>query len=122
MEILTDYNEYLPAIDVADGLRRLMNNKKIYFNLLKRFDGRELTNDLINNMKDGDFPNIKKNAHTLKGVAANLALAELRNLAIDIEARAKAEEDCSDMTDALDEAVNAANRSIRTLLERADIS
>lgn len=119
MEILTDYSTYLPAIDVADGVRRLMNSKKVYFSLLKRFDGRQTANELIDNIKSADFPNIKKTAHILKGVAANLSLIELKEIASNIEARAIIETDCSDMIDALDEAVNKVDRLINALLEGA---
>lgn len=94
-----------------------MNNKKLYFNMLTRFNGRQMVDELISSMKDADFPSIIKNAHTLKGVAANLALIELKNLAADIEARAKTEMECVDMAAVLDEAVNTVDQSIKMLME-----
>lgn len=116
-----NYTAYLPAIGVEEGIRRLMNNKKLYFGLLKRFEGRQMANEIISNINDADFPSISKNAHKLKGVAANLELIELKNLASDIEGRAKMEVDCTDMVDALDKAVNTVTKLIETLLEGEDI-
>lgn len=112
-----DYSAYLPVIDVAEGMRRVMNSKKLYLKLLKRFDVRQMADELINSMNGTDFSAIRSNAHALKGVAANLAFTELKNTAFAIEEKAKNEAGCADMIVSLDEAAIRAVQSIEALLK-----
>jgi len=115
-KISSDYSELLPVIDVLDGLNRLMNNKKLYFNLLKGFSGRKMADELIQNIQSIDYIKTAQAAHALKGVSANLGLVKLTGIASNIEAQAKAEIDSKLLIATLDEAVNEAVDFINNLL------
>ncbi|MCL2389801.1 MAG: response regulator [Endomicrobia bacterium] len=84
------YSKYMPYIDVKEGIARLMNDKNIYFRLLKSFEGVKFANDLINSIKSGDYKTASIVAHTIKGISANLSLHELWELSKEVEAQAKA--------------------------------
>jgi len=72
-------------IDVNDAMGRLGNNKKLYAVLLKKFDGMAMLEDLKNKLESGDAAGSQAQAHTIKGLAANLALQDLRSKAESIE-------------------------------------
>ena len=58
----------------AVGIVRMMNNKALYVRLLTKFKSTDNIASLDAAIKAGDMDLIKMEAHTLKGVAANLAL------------------------------------------------
>ena len=73
-----------------DAMSRLNNNKKLYMTLLKKFDGNAMLADLLGKIKSGDISAAEASAHTLKGLAANLSLSDLRANAEEINIRLKA--------------------------------
>lgn len=117
MQSIASYADLLPVIDVADGLSRLMNNKKLYLSLLNRFTGRKMADELIQSINEGDFTKAQQAAHALKGVSANLGLSELMRIAANIEAQAKMQVESLQLIATLDQAVDAAAASIKLLLE-----
>ena len=68
----------MELINENDAMSRLNNNKKLYMMLLKKFDGNAMLGDLLAKIKSGDAAAAEASAHTLKGVAANLSLSDLR--------------------------------------------
>ena len=84
------YEQYLPGINVEEGLGRLNGNKKLYFMLLQRFNGEELLQELEAAVKENDFEKAVFKAHTLKGLAANLSMPQLQEISLKIETAAKA--------------------------------
>ena len=68
----------MELININDAMSRLNNNKKLYIMLLKKFDGNGMLDDLLSKIASGDASAAEASAHTLKGVAANLSLADLR--------------------------------------------
>jgi HPt (histidine-containing phosphotransfer) domain-containing protein len=76
-------------IDVNDALARLGNNKKLYGMLLKKFDGNAMLDDLTSKLANGDTAGAQAQAHTIKGLAANLSLQDLRFKAEAIEQKLK---------------------------------
>ena len=77
-------------INEAEGIKRVMNNGKLYAKLLTKFkDDNTNLNDLIASVDVQDWEKAKAAAHTIKGVAANLSLTELFNQSMDIEAQVK---------------------------------
>ena len=73
----------LPGIDIADGLRRVGGNARIYRNLLARFaesfaDAGTRTEQLL---IAGDVEAAGRIVHNLKGVAGNLGAARLHQSA-----------------------------------------
>ena len=76
-------------IDIEDGVKRVMNNKKLYTKLLLKFkDGTNL-NDLDSALAAGDMEKSQNAAHTIKGLAANLSLSELYKQSLELETQIK---------------------------------
>lgn len=115
-----DFGYLKPALDVADGLGRVMNNKKLYFRLLRSFSGLKMAEDIGVAVGDGDHGHVQQAAHALKGVAANLGLRELMSVSLKIEARAKGLEAAEDLLPGLKTAVDAAEEAIECLLAKEE--
>lgn len=76
-------------MDVNNAMSRLGNNKKLYAMLLKKYDGNAMLEDLKSKLASGDTAAAQAQAHTIKGVAANLSLNDLRAKAEMIEQKLK---------------------------------
>jgi len=77
-------------IDFEDGIKRVMNNKKLFIKLLTKFkDGTNL-DDLTASLAAGDMEKAQADAHTIKGLAANLSLSELFKQCLELETQIKA--------------------------------
>jgi two-component system, sensor histidine kinase and response regulator len=70
----TDMPDALPGIELADGLRRVANNRALYRKLLQRFraDFARATADIRGHLADGNTEAAGRVAHSLKGVAGNV--------------------------------------------------
>jgi len=77
-------------VNFAEGLKRMMNNPKLYVKLLAKFKDGTNTDALEAAAEAQDLEKILGEAHTLKGLAANLSLSELASQCLELEARAKA--------------------------------
>lgn len=64
-------------IDMEDGLKRVMNNKKLYVRLLSKFKASTDLQALTAAVAVGDYEKAEIEAHTIKGIAGNLSLTEL---------------------------------------------
>ncbi|MBF0382753.1 MAG: response regulator [Magnetococcales bacterium] len=77
------FPENLQGIDIAEGLKRLGNSKKLLRSLLFKF--KKNHNDCLLELGDllesDNLIEIKKLTHTIKGVSANLGALELANRA-----------------------------------------
>ena len=104
---MDDYTQLLPHINVAEGSARVSNNLKLYKTLLGKFKARELADELITGILENNADLIAKSAHSLKGVAGNLGLKVLEEIAADLDNRIKNNQDCSDLTDRISEATDA---------------
>jgi CheY-like chemotaxis protein len=77
----------IEGVDVVTGLRRVGGNRNLYLRLLRRFAegqagaARRVRQALV----AGDRATAEREAHTVKGVAANLGLAGLSDLAAALE-------------------------------------
>lgn len=76
-------------IDVEDGLKRVMNNGKLYARLLTKFKEDTNLKEMEDAITAGDMEKAKVSAHTLKGLAANLSLIALQKEALEIETQIK---------------------------------
>jgi two-component system, sensor histidine kinase and response regulator len=87
--------EYLPGFDLADGLRRLQNNKKLYRKLLLRFatDYNAVANEIRQALDAEDFDQAHSLVHNLKGLAGNLAATELQAASVNLEKLVKGVEE-----------------------------
>jgi HPt (histidine-containing phosphotransfer) domain-containing protein len=78
-------------IDMADGLKRVMNNAKLYVRLLGKFktDMGVTLQDLVTSAGAQDWEKAQAAAHTIKGTSANLSLIELNKQALEVETQIK---------------------------------
>ena len=77
-------------LDYADGIKRVMNNAKLYVKLLTKFKNDTKLDDLEAALAAGDLEKAQGAAHTIKGVAANLSLSELFKQSLELETQIKA--------------------------------
>jgi signal transduction histidine kinase/DNA-binding response OmpR family regulator/HPt (histidine-containing phosphotransfer) domain-containing protein len=79
--------EYLPGFDLADGLKRLQKNKKLYRRLLLSFatDYNAVANEIRQALDAVDFDQAHSLVHNLKGLAGNLAATDLQAAAVNLE-------------------------------------
>jgi HPt (histidine-containing phosphotransfer) domain-containing protein len=79
--------EYLPGFDLADGLKRLQKNKRLYRKLLLSFatDYNAVANEIREALDAKDFDQTHSLVHNLKGLAGNLAATDLQVSAVNLE-------------------------------------
>lgn len=75
-------NKNIPEIDYEDGLARFSGNKQLYEKFLYGFLKDETYNGIKKSIKEEDFVDAFKCAHTLKGISGNLSLQRLYNACI----------------------------------------
>jgi HPt (histidine-containing phosphotransfer) domain-containing protein len=76
-------------INREEGLKRVMNNKKLYIRLLTKFKTGTNIDELLAFIQAQDYEKAQIAAHTLKGLSGNLALTALYEQSIAIEALIK---------------------------------
>lgn len=76
-----------PAIDLAAGLERVMDDRVLFLRILGRFAGdyRDLAARLHAALETDDTVLAQRIVHTLKGAAGMIEAARLRQLALDAE-------------------------------------
>ena len=79
-------------LDFDDGVKRVMNNAKLYVRLLGKFRNETKLDELESALGAGDYEKAQGQAHTIKGVAANLSLTELNIQSLEIETQIKAKQ------------------------------
>jgi len=77
-------------VNVEEGVKRVVNNAKLYAKLLNKFKEDSNLNSMKKALQEGDLQKAQVNAHTLKGLAANLSLTELYKQSLEIETQIKA--------------------------------
>ena len=77
-------------VNFNEGVKRVMNNAKLYVKLLAKFKDDTTLGDLETALVAGDMEQAQIAAHTLKGVAANLSLTELFEQCLAMESQIKA--------------------------------
>jgi len=113
--------EHLPGFDLADGLKRLGNNKKLYRKLLLSFarDYSGTANQIQQALDATDYDRAHGLIHNLKGLAGNLAATGLQAAAGNLEKLVKGVEKkmpspeeiglhFSDLANALNQALESA--------------
>ena len=116
--------ESLRGFDLADGLKRLQGNKKLYRKLLLSFatNYNEVANEIGEALDAKDFERSHSLVHNLKGLAGNLAATELQAAAVNIEKLIKGVEKKTPLTkelklkfSELENALNQALESVQSL-------
>ena len=77
-------------IDFDDGVKRVMNNIKLYTKLMTKFRDSTKLDELESSLAAGDLEKAQIEAHTIKGVAANLSFPELFKQSLEMETQIKA--------------------------------
>jgi signal transduction histidine kinase/DNA-binding response OmpR family regulator len=76
----------IPGINVADGLRRVAGNKRLYRDLLIQFATKsDAASEIAAALKSGDTELAERVAHTVKGVAGNIGIIEVQSAAQKLE-------------------------------------
>jgi len=112
---MDNYEKFLPHIDVNDGKARIMNNMNLYITLLKKFKGRQMTDDLLAAIAASEMDKIVQLSHALRGTASKLSCPTLQEVTSEIESLAKEGKDSSHLTKQLDTAMKALDESIAEL-------
>lgn len=81
-------DEYL-VIDVAGTVERLHTNEEMVNKLIKMTLDSNMLEDAIKAFSEGNLEEAQRAIHTIKGTAANSALAGLSALALEIELKIK---------------------------------
>jgi HPt (histidine-containing phosphotransfer) domain-containing protein len=76
-------------VDLEEGLKRVINNTKLYVRLLGKFKADADLEGILSTLEGGDYENAQIKAHTLKGIAANLSLKELFKHTLELETQIK---------------------------------
>jgi len=76
-------------VNCAEGIKRMMNNPKLYLRLLTKFKNDTKLDALETAFSRGDAEKTKTEVHTLKGLAGNLSLMELSIQCLELENRIK---------------------------------
>jgi HPt (histidine-containing phosphotransfer) domain-containing protein len=76
-------------VDEANGIKRVMNNAKLYVKLLTKFRNENNLDDLNGSLGSGDLEKAQVAAHTIKGIAANLSFTALFQQALEVETQIK---------------------------------
>ncbi len=81
----------LDGIDVQDGVRRVAGNRELYFRLLRDFAVREASapGRIREALEKGHIEEAARDAHSLKGVSANLGMPGLAGRAAAVESSLK---------------------------------
>lgn len=74
-----DIREKLIAVgvDVEDALSRFMENEELFLKFLGKFLSDDNYNVLLNEIKEQNYEEAFKAAHTLKGVTSNLSIISM---------------------------------------------
>jgi CheY-like chemotaxis protein len=116
--------ESLPGFDLADGLKRLQGNKKLYRKLLLDLGAKYAgaADDIRQALAVGDFEQAHSLVHNLKGLSGNLAATDLQAAAAELEKEVKggrqkklSEQQLNQALTELDKALQTAHNSVRAL-------
>ena len=94
-------------IDLDSGLARVGGNMTLFKRLLGKYADGGYIEKLLAHIADGDIGGASADAHTIKGVAANLSLMAVNAAAVELEHALKNGGDYSAFVEKLSELHNA---------------
>ena len=77
-------------VDQEDGKKRVMNNGKLYAKLLGKFRDETKLEPIFAALDAGNYEEAQGQAHTIKGITANLSIKDLNEKIVELEAQIKA--------------------------------
>jgi HPt (histidine-containing phosphotransfer) domain-containing protein len=105
-------------VNYEEGVRRVLNNSKLYVKLLAKFKAETNLDDLGAALAAGDMEKAQTAAHTIKGVTANLSLTELCKQALEIETQIKARSVKEGALEAVKSAYEETVKSVEKVIEQ----
>jgi HPt (histidine-containing phosphotransfer) domain-containing protein len=105
-------------VNYEEGVRRVLNNNKLYVKLLVKFKAETNLDDLGAALAAGDMEKAQTAAHTIKGVTANLSLTELYKQALEIETQIKARSVKEGALEAVKNAYEETVKSVEKVIEQ----
>jgi signal transduction histidine kinase/CheY-like chemotaxis protein len=77
----------ISGVNIADGLKRVAGNRRLYRDLLGQFAAKEgnAAAQISNALESGDLKLAERIAHTVKGVAGNIGITEVQSVAQKME-------------------------------------
>jgi HPt (histidine-containing phosphotransfer) domain-containing protein len=82
---MSDIIQGVVYLNEEEGKKRIMNNTKLYVKLLTKFKAETTLDALVSAVDARDWEKAQTEAHTIKGIAANLSLTELYNQSLGVE-------------------------------------
>jgi HPt (histidine-containing phosphotransfer) domain-containing protein len=76
-------------IELAEGLKRVIGNTKLYVKMLNTFKADPSMESLLAAVAGADYEKAQGLVHTIKGMVANLSLTELYKQSVEFEAQIK---------------------------------
>ncbi|MCL2797942.1 MAG: hypothetical protein FWD58_07815 [Firmicutes bacterium] len=111
-----EYEDFLPYIEVKSGLSRLMNNKKLYASLLKKYLASTDFASMAEPLASGELEVAREKIHTFKGVSSNLSIAQNFELSRELEAIVKEQGDWTEKLAELKASMDATIPAIGRLV------
>jgi HPt (histidine-containing phosphotransfer) domain-containing protein len=105
-------------VNVEEGVKRVMNNTKLYAKLLVKFKEDANIRELETSLAAGDLGKAQVSAHTIKGIAANLSLIELQKQTVEIEAQIKSKSVNPDQINIVKNAYNQTLIEVDKVIEK----
>ncbi len=107
----------IPGINVEDGLKRVLGNRKLYMELLRRFfDGnQDIATELTQALKSDDLATAGRLVHTVKGVAGNIGAYQLQGTASVLEQSIKLHESRDQLMEYVERFLESMDNLISTL-------
>ena len=112
---MNNYDTYLPYIAVEEGQKRVLGNLQVYIRLLNKFELRSLVSNLIDSIGSGNYGEVIKQAHAIKGTASNLSLIALYEIMLEVEGCAKNGQELEIFVPALTAAMDETEKMIAAL-------
>ncbi len=109
----------LPGFDLAEGLKRLQGNRKLYRKLLLDFGANYsgVAAEIRKALDESDFKQAHSLVHNLKGLAGNLAATGLQAATIEMEKRVKGDQRKSASRKQMDQKLAELEMSIQQALD-----
>jgi two-component system sensor histidine kinase/response regulator len=115
----------VPGLNMAQGLARVMGNKKLYRKLLRQFSQTEAdaARRIAVALAENDRALAERLAHTVKGVAGNIGATSVQNAAAHLEKAIKGSSPAAETEvwrASLEECLGELVQGLKTALEEAD--
>lgn len=102
------------AINVEEGLHRVLGKEKLYHKLLQKFSGRKLCEEILATAKTDSGAALTA-CHTLRGAAANLGMGPLAQTIKHIEVSLSSNQPVDELLLVLQENIEAVEKEIEEI-------